>query len=1063
MKTIRSTARNPFAGSPPGWAAISLAAAILAVNPTGTGKAAQDAALSPRASLSKRPQNRGTPPTLIEAGPHHAAWQVQAPGGGPAGPSRSAGSYIELASGLNRWDAGRRAWRPAEARFDAQRDGCFVARSTQHQVILAPDLNSEAAVDLLAPDGVRLRSTIIGLALVDAGSGRNVLLAEIKSCQGTQISPGEIVYSSAFDGLTADVRLLVRLDRFEQDVILRERIPPEVVSELGLDPTQTRLLVLTEFFDPPHPARKVRHLPLAGGRLLADEELSFGAMSMAAGEASAAGVDGPGIPVQKSWEILDGRHLLIEAVPYLALLSVSETLPAISGRRLESLRARVRRTAGVGTPGRPMPGAGAGLELPGPRQASSRPPQIDAESPLNEPLQQSTAQTPGPSSAGLLADGVVIDYALTLVTSATNYTFRSGSTYYIAGIFNLTGTTTIEGGCVIKFAPSSSTSLVLHGPVDCRTAPYHPAVLTAQDDDSVGEIPSASTGNPTGCYYGQPALKILVSGQTLHDLRIAHAQTGIYFHDYSAGTNSVRHVQFVRCGTALQVNGYGTRFQEIALHNLLIHDAPQALAGYSFRARAEHLTVCQSTQLATDAWGSSYGTQSSLDLVNSLLVAVPTLGNVEVSQLCCRSAAHSNSVFQTVGAGGFYLAQSSFRNLGTSKIDAALARELRQKTTSPPAICTASNGADLVLAPRVPRDSDIPDPGYHYDPIDYAVSELVIAGMRTLTVLPGACLATYGAYGMRLEPGARLSAEGTPLRPIRLFRYPLVQEQSSVWGPPTAAPVSVLGTDQSAATSPAASSAGFRFVEFLDLANRAWHIQSDASTSRFAEIMLRDCQVRGGRLDMSGDPTAIVRFHNNLFRRAEVGLRGGIQLTAFNNLFRGGSLQLDRIRPAGDWVMRDTAFHDVDLQDINGGLIHSHNAYLGPKQEQLLGSSSANKVLSAFLYASAPLGDCYHATTSLVNAGSRLARDAGLWHHTVHANQTKEADTTVDIGFHYLALGPGGDSELPQDTDADGVADYLEDTNGNGRVDSGETNWRDARDLGLGVRITRPRRSSPVP
>ncbi|HRZ58551.1 MAG TPA: hypothetical protein P5525_24185, partial [Candidatus Paceibacterota bacterium] len=189
----------------------------------------------------------------------------------------------------------------------------------------------------------------------------------------------------------------------------------------------------------------------------------------------------------------------------------------------------------------------------------------------------------------------------------------------------------------------------------------------------------------------------------------------------------------------------------------------------------------------------------------------------------------------------------------------------------------------------------------------------------------------------------------------------------------------------------------------------------------------------------------------------------GIQLTASNNLFRGGGLELDRIRPAGDWVMRDTAFHAVDLRDINGGLIHSHNAYLGPKQEVLLGSSSANKVLSAFPYASGPLGDFYHATTSLVNAGSRPARDAGLWHHTVQTNQTKEADTTVDIGFHYLVLGPGGDAGLPQDTDADGVADYLEDTNGNGRVDSGETDWRDARDLGLGVRITRPRRSSPVP
>jgi hypothetical protein len=62
-----------------------------------------------------------------------------------------------------------------------------------------------------------------------------------------------------------------------------------------------------------------------------------------------------------------------------------------------------------------------------------------------------------------------------------------------------------------------------------------------------------------------------------------------------------------------------------------------------------------------------------------------------------------------------------------------------------------------------------------------------------------------------------------------------------------------------------------------------------------------------------------------------------------------------------------------------------------------------------------------------------------------------------------VALGEGDTASQPQDTDRDGIADHLEDANGNGVVNSNETDWRDARDLGLQVRITRPQRSSPLP
>jgi hypothetical protein len=62
----------------------------------------------------------------------------------------------------------------------------------------------------------------------------------------------------------------------------------------------------------------------------------------------------------------------------------------------------------------------------------------------------------------------------------------------------------------------------------------------------------------------------------------------------------------------------------------------------------------------------------------------------------------------------------------------------------------------------------------------------------------------------------------------------------------------------------------------------------------------------------------------------------------------------------------------------------------------------------------------------------------------------------VDIGPHYVALNTSGN---PQDTDSDGLPDYFEDWNGNGSVDSGETDWQDSGDFGLRVYITRPRNS----
>jgi hypothetical protein len=118
-------------------------------------------------------------------------------------------------------------------------------------------------------------------------------------------------------------------------------------------------------------------------------------------------------------------------------------------------------------------------------------------------------------------------------------------------------------------------------------------------------------------------------------------------------------------------------------------------------------------------------------------------------------------------------------------------------------------------------------------------------------------------------------------------------------------------------------------------------------------------------------------------------------------------------------------------------------------------------VTSTFNWQSSWLGDYYLPTNSLlVDAGNFDADTIGLYHFTTQTNQVKETNSVVDIGYHYVAVDEYGN---PVDSDGDGNPDYAEDANDNGAVDSGETDWQDADDLGLRVLITRPKDGSYLP
>lgn len=306
----------------------------------------------------------------------------------------------------------------------------------------------------------------------------------------------------------------------------------------------------------------------------------------------------------------------------------------------------------------------------------------------------------------------------------------------------------------------------------------------------------------------------------------------------------------------------------------------------------------------------------------------------------------------------------------------------------------------------------------------------------------------------------------------------------------------------------------FRFCDF-SVPPFAFHIWSGRlyhhpasfprSTSSAMLWRLQDCTINSGRillgvpLDYDGDYGAgSVSWINNIFARVAITLdpcqfvpraeepnespiNVDLEFEAYNNLFRGGRLQLNPIPATGhDWLLRDNLFDKVAFQQFVdqtdgtiGPLDHDYNAYwprtvaelesdpwyvdhlLANTTDRSPGDTVNNRELGATpAYQSGPLGDYYLATSSELYStspdkrGSRTVAEAGLYHYTTRTDQTKDGAQTgnVIIGRHYVAAASSS-STLPKDTDSDGIHDFVENWHGDGdtgvnRVHTDyETDW----------------------
>jgi hypothetical protein len=957
--------------------------------------------------------SRAAEPTIVAKGPHHRTWQTTREVLAPDGSARTVtSSYVELQGGLHRRT--EQGWTETNPRLELFQDGA-VARELQYSAIFAPNLATPGAIDLLLPNGDRLQGHLIGLALTEGD--RSVLIAEVKDCAGV-IGGGaqnELTFLDAFTDFNISVQYVLRRDRVSQNVLFEQQIAHP--REWGMSDNAV-LELITEWTTFPQVKIEQRE-PIDG---LAAHHVSFDSMEFVSGKAFPVGDEANATAVSKTWEIFAGqRNCLVEKIPWKAIAPELAKLPPVARdwRKKEApLMARNQ------------------LRLPRREQARA----------AVKPIQMAQVSAP--------PRGYVADWEL--VSSVNWFRWSNSVTHYIAGNISIK-TNIFEGGTVIRYAPTNSARLSITGPVTCLSSIYAPIFFVPRDDASIGE--PIGTASLSGMYANTALyLDNLTSGQIyeLSNLRITHADTAIRFQ--GGNGHKLRNVQIVNCNYA--VSSYQSEFQVLnglfsKINTYAVHPA---YTGGTI-GTLQNVTIRECNTLVP-----IYGTAR---LTNSLLVAVTNIVGSGGSFSGAYNGTNSNpaSVFQPVGAGYSYLTNnSSFRDAGTTNIDSTLLSSLNELTTYPPILAghlVIIGNTNLTLLPQAGRDTDTPDLGYHYTPIDFIFGGAYVTN-STITLQPGTAIGLYSptnggssTYAIALADSSKFLSDGAPANLNRIVRYNTVQEQStSTWN---TTPNDHIITAWSGLGTVVAPEARFTFTEWSMPAADGHHFRGYSGTA--AVVPFSHCQFIGGKFRTDRPQVSIT---NCLFHRVATDINGAdyeINPNFQNTHLYGGSLSLNP-EAGGTWIVYDSLFHGTTVSQA-GTITHDYNGYITNTPGQwLTNSGTANVWTNTFEYQTGALGRFYQPTNSgFLGLGSTNANYLQLFHFTCTTNNVKETNSVVDIGFHYVATSGG----LPIDTDSDGTPDYLEDANGNGSVDSGETDWQSGTDPGLRVLITRPRNGAILP
>jgi hypothetical protein len=930
---------------------------------------------------------------VIERGPNHRALETVREIQTARGPRLQTNQIVEVAGGMHRWT--EQGWVTTDPKVEVFGDNAVV-RNLAYGAIVAGNLATPGALDFSLPDGQRLTGHLLGLALTEGN--RSVLIAEVKDCAGVIGGPeqNEITFADAFTDFSISVKYIFQRDRISQTLTLNQQLPHPATWGL----TENAVLeVLSEWTAFPE-LRKEPRDPISD---VSNEHISFASMEFVTGKAFSLGEEANSVLVAKTWELFEGnRSFLCEKIPWKSIAPELAKLPPVAKDWRDNPDRKVKLMA---------------------RNQLRLPPRREARAAIRPKLSPASlvATAPGRKPAAY-----VIDWEA--VSSVSSNLWKGDTTYYISGQVTIK-TNIFEPNCVIKFAPTNNAKFTITGPATFLTANYMPLIITARDDHSVGDVIGANT---LSGYYGVTALEFDYGSSgviyDVHDVRVSYANEGISFPSGGRGHTN-RNVQLINCGAGFR--GYNATFQIL---NGLFSKMPTAFSmspsSTSATGIVQNVTFNQCTNLDSGLL--------TLFATNSLFVAVTNITSFSGAYNGTNS--DPSAAFQIVGAGANYLAvDSSFRDAGTTNIDSGLLASLKQLTTYPPVVMTLTSlfNTTLTLSPQAGRDSDgMPDLGFHYAPLDFALGGVYLTN-STITITNGAAIATFSPtnggstyYGIGLDIAAQLYSEGSPTNLNRIVRYNTVQEQTGTsWSPGRA---EAIFTSWAPATPP---SARFRFTQWSVPALDTSHLW--LSESGISPTFL-DCQFYSGQIY---DEYPTVNVTNCLLHRVGtefVCAETDMNPTFQNCLFYGGTLSLVNFA-GGTWTFKDNVFDKVQISQT-ATLTHDYNGYVTNSANQILTSSGANdRFTNNLAWQTGALGRFYQPTPNIfIGKGSTNADVLGLYHYTVLTSGVKETNSVVDIGFHYVATDTNGN---PTDSDGDGLPDYLEDADGDGVVDSGESSF----------------------
>lgn len=937
---------------------------------------------------------RGQEYAITERGPNHRVWSrtvwTQLRSGRQVARTNT---FVELQTGMHYLENGQ--WLESREVIEGYPGGA-VARYGRNKVTFANSLATAGCIEVQTEEGATLRSHLLCLAYFDPATSQLAIVSEIKDTQGRLGSQNTVIYDDAFSSIKGTVRYTYTKAGLEQDIILQE-LPP-APSEFGLGPDAT-LQALTEYLDSPVPRLVSRRQVQIEGVTLAYDDLNLASLRLAPGKAFSIGTSDPGaIQIARHWLESDGRHFLIEEIPQKAL---------------------VKRFADEWSKG------GASLER-GTRKAGRL-----ASAPQRFPTLRRAAQSTREMLVAANPEplrGVVLDWLV--VSSSSNFTFQADQTYYVSGPVNLTGTTTFEAS-TIKFAPTNSPCLSLSfTPAVWKTSPYRPVVFTCREDATVGASIPGGTGAPQRVSATAISSPVALA---IKNARFAHLNTAV-----DCNNNfEAWHTQFIDCGTAaaLGINAN--------LYNVLFAGCDTIL---SFATRpcgsscppvvyAQNVTADKSSTFM--ATSGSFQYNGALTFQNSILTAVTNLATGWPTDIATNSSCFfpaGNGVYAESLGGRYYLAEGSTnRNVGTTAINAGLAADLKKMTTYPPvsfAVLGITN--NITFSPQVQRDTDVPDRGWHYNPLDYLIGWVWVTSPVSVDVAAGTAIGIFGTntgtYGLGVGSGARLTSTGSPAALNRFVEYSLVQEQTAAG---LCRPTYALVTDAFGGDPPPVN------MRFSDFASSGQEVPLLSLQSGFP-ASFRDCQFHGGQISA----LCALRSTNCLFERVSSDVMSlDDQVPALrNNTFFSGYLSfyaaVTNSSVKDNLFDRTTVSADLTSVGYDGGF----NAFV-TNCDRILPVFSSDIILTAGpAYETAGFGSFYLPTNSvLIDSGSVTnAGMVGLYHFTTTTNQVKEGSSRLDIGFHGPALDFAGNAI---DSDGDGVPDAIEDVNGDGLATGDPTPW----------------------